>query len=425
MNYRIRDYRNRIADTLLKDKLEAIGAVLIQGPKWCGKTTTALQFANSVIFLQDPQVGSQALLAAEVNPSLLLEGDTPRLIDEWQLAPQLWDAVRHEVDMRNMFGQFIMTGSTTPVENMAHRHSGTGRISKLMMRPMTLMESGDSNAQISLKDLFQEKKTVQGISSQSIENIAYLICRGGWPKAIGLPERIALQQSIDYVDSTIDSHLVSYDGVQRNPERVRSLLRSYARFIATDTKISSIHKDIVANYATLSYETTTSYITTLKQLFVIEDLPAWNPKLRSKTAIRSSDVHHYVDPSIATAALGASPADLLNDLETMGLLFESLCVRDLRVYAQLLDGTLYHYRDKSNLECDIVIHLRNGTYGLVEVKLGGTHIDIAADHLKKLAEKIDTSYMQKPAFLMVLTAGQYAYTRPDGIHVVPLACLGP
>ncbi len=384
-----------------------------------------MQFANSVIFLQDPQVGSQALLAAEVNPSLLLKGDTPRLIDEWQLAPQLWDAVCHEVDMRNMFGQFILTGSTTPVENMAHRHSGTGRISKLMMRPMTLMESGDSNAQISLKGLFKKEAQVQGVSNQSIEEVAFLICRGGWPKAIDLPERVALQQAIDYVDSTVDSHLVSYDGVQRNPERVRGLLKSYARYIATDTKISNIHKDIVANETTLSYETTISYIIALKQLFVIEDLPAWNPKLRSKTAIRSGDVHHYVDPSIATAVLGASPADLMNDLETMGLLLESLCVRDLRVYAQLIDGTLYHYRDKNNLECDIVIHLRNGTYGLVEVKLGGSHIDIAANHLKKLANKIDTAYMQKPVFLMVLTAGQYAYTRPDGIHVVPLACLGP
>lgn len=425
MEYRIANYRSRIADTLLKDKLEATGAVLIQGPKWCGKTTTALQFANSVIFLQDPQIGRQALLAADVNPSLLLEGDTPRLIDEWQLAPQLWDAVRHEVDMRNLFGQFILTGSTTPLDNMTHRHSGTGRISKLLMRPMTLMESRDSSAQISLKDLFQGKKDVQAVSTTSLEDIAFLICRGGWPKAVGLPEKIALQQAINYVDSTIDSYLVSYDGVQRNPERVRSLLRSYARFIATDAKVTRIHQDIVANDASLSYETTASYINALKQLFVIEDLPAWSPKLRSKSAIRSSDVHHYVDPSIASVALGASPADLLNDLETMGLLFESLCVRDLRVYSQLLDGMLYHYRDKSNLECDAVIHLRDGSYALVEVKLGGAQIDAAATNLKKLANKIDPSQMKRPAFLMVLTAGQYAYRRDDGIYVVPLACLGP
>jgi predicted AAA+ superfamily ATPase len=402
--------------------LEATGAVLIQGPKWCGKTTTALQFANSCIFLQDPQVGRQALLAADINPSLLLEGDNPRLIDEWQLAPQLWDAVRHEVDMRNMFGQFILTGSTTPLDNMAHRHSGTGRISKLLMRPMTLMESGDSSAQVSLKALFQGEKNIQAVSKASLEDIAFLICRGGWPKAVGLPEKIALQQAINYVDSTID---VAYDGVQRNPERVRSLLRSYAHFIATDAKISRIHQDIVANDTPISYDSTASYINALKQLFVIEDLPAWSPKLRSKSAIRSSDVHHYVDPSIASVALGASPADLLNDLETMGLLFESLCVRDLRVYAQSLDGMLYHYRDKSNLECDAVIHLRDGSYALVEVKLGGAQIDTATTNLKKLANKIDPSQMKRPTFMMILTAGQYAYRRDDGICVVPLASLGP
>ncbi len=419
------NYKPRYADKLLVDKLEATGAVLIQGPKWCGKTTTALQVANSVIFLQDPKVGEQALLAAEVNPSLVLEGKIPRLIDEWQLAPQLWDAIRHEVDMRNSFGQFIMTGSTTPVESMAKRHTGTGRISKLLMYPMTLSESNDSSNQISLNKLFQGETKVEGRSLKSIEDVSFLICRGGWPKSIDLSEKVALQQPLNYVDSIIDSNLPLYDGVQRNPERVKSLLRSYARFTGSDAKITEIHKDIVANNTTISYETTANYIDALKQLFVIDALPAWKPNLRSNTAIRSSDVHHYVDPSIGCAALGASPADLLNDLKTMGFLFESLCVRDLRVYAQLLDGTLYHYRDKNNLECDIIIHLRNGAYGLVEVKIGGSQIDTAAKHLKALSAKINTSKMQEPSFLMVLTAGQYAYTRNDGVHVVPLACLSP
>lgn len=418
-------YRPRIADTLLAQRLESKGAVLIQGPKWCGKTTTALQIAESVLYLQDPQEGRQARIAAEINPSSLLEGDVPRLIDEWQLAPQLWDAVRHEVDKRDAFGQFILTGSTTPVANMAHSHSGTGRIARITMQPMTLLESGESNARISLSSLFKSQDAIEAVSAVSIEEMAFLICRGGWPKAIGLSERIALQQSIDYVDSIVESHLVSFDGIQRNPNRVKSLLQSYARFIATDAKLTQVHKDIATNdRATLSYDTMHSYITALKQLFVIEDVPPWNPKLRSRTVIRSSDVHHFCDPSIATAAMGATPSDLLNDLETMGLLFESLCVRDLRVYAQALDGTISHYRDRNNLECDAVIHLRNGSYGLIEIKLGGSQIDVAAEHLCRLSDLIDPQRMKKPAFLAVVTAGLYAYTRPDGVHVIPLACLG-
>ncbi len=421
----MKEYRPRIADTLLSQKLEAKGAILIQGPKWCGKTTTALQIARSVLYLQDPQEGKQARLAAELHISSLLQGDVPRLLDEWQLVPELWDAVRHEVDMRDAFGQFILTGSTTPLANMAYAHSGTGRIARITMRPMTLQESGESSGQISLSGLFKAEGPIQGVSALSVADIAFLMCRGGWPKAVDLPHHIALQQSVDYVDSIVESHLVSYDGVQRNPERVRNLLRSFARYTATDAKITRIHQDILSNdNERLSYDTTHSYISALKQLFVIEDLPAWSPKLRSRTVVRSSDVHHFCDPSLATAAIGATPDDLLNDLETMGLFFESLCIRDLRVYAQALDGNLAHYRDKNNLECDAIIHRRDGSYALVEIKLGGSLIDEGAAHLLALEQNIDTTRMKKPAFCMVLTAGRYAYTRKDGVHVVPIACLG-
>ena len=417
-------YRNRIADRILLDKLEAKGAVLIEGPKWCGKTTTATQVAKSLILIQDPAKRDQYRKMAELNPSLLLEGETPRLIDEWQLAPQLWDAVRYEVDRRDEFNQFILTGSSVPILDRTTSHTGTGRISRMVMRPMSLFESGESNGSIALGDLFSEQKDIAAKSLIDIRHLAYLICRGGWPKALYQTDRIALRQARDYFDAVVESDISAVDGVYRNPQRVKLLMRSFSRFTASEAKITNIRADMVTNDSdSLDDDTIFSYITALKRIFVVEDLPAWSPNLRSKTAIRTSDTRHLVDPSIAVASLGIGPADLLNDLNTMSLLYESMCIRDLRVFAEALDGTVYHYRDKTGLECDAVIHLRNGSYAMVEVKLGGREIDIAADNLLRLKSKIDTDRMKAPSFMMVVTGTDFAYRRKDGVFVVPLGCL--
>lgn len=421
----MKGYLPRIADIVLSDGLEAKGAVLIEGPKWCGKTTTALQKAKSVVYMQDPLDKEQNLALAELNPLQLLKGKTPRLIDEWQLAPKLWDAIRFDVDKRDEFNQFILTGSFVPADDMSNSHSGTGRITRMTMRPMSLFESKDSDGSVSLRSLFGSKNEVSADSNISIEELAFLICRGGWPKAIGQSQRVALQQAFDYVDSIVNKDASRVDGIAKNPQRMKNLLHSYSRFIASDAKITTIRDDMVANDVdTLNYNTVYTYISALKKIFVVEDLPAWNPKLRSKTAIRTTDTRHFTDPSIATASLGIGPQDLLDDLQTMGLFFENLCIRDLRVFAEALDGNVYHYRDKTDLECDAVIHLRNGSFGLVEVKLGGSAIDTAAGNLLKLQERLDTNRMKHPSFLMILTGTKYAYTRKDGVHVVPIGCLG-
>lgn len=421
----MKEYLPRIADIVLSDGLEAKGAVLIEGPKWCGKTTTALQKAKSVVYMQDPLDKEQNLALAELNPLQLLKGKTPRLIDEWQLAPKLWDAIRFDVDKRDEFNQFILTGSFVPADDMSNSHSGTGRITRMTMRPMSLFESKDSDGSVSLRSLFGSKNEISADSNISIEELAFLICRGGWPKAIGQSQRVALQQAFDYVDSIVNKDASRVDGIAKNPQRMKNLLHSYSRFIASDAKITTIRDDMVANDVdTLDYNTVYTYISALKKIFVVEDLPAWNPKLRSKTAIRTTDTRHFTDPSIATASLGIGPQDLLDDLQTMGLFFENLCIRDLRVFAEALDGNVYHYRDKTDLECDAVIHLRNGSFGLVEVKLGGSAIDTAAGNLLKLQERLDTNRMKHPSFLMILTGTKYAYTRKDGVHVVPIGCLG-
>lgn len=421
----MKKYLSRIADKMLSDKLQAKGAVLIKGAKWCGKTTTALQVAKSSLFMQDPENRSQNLTLAELDPTLLLQGETPRLIDEWQLAPNLWDAIRFEVDRRGEFNQFILTGSSLPFADSTF-HSGTGRIAHLTMRPLSTWESNDSNGNVSLKSLFRSETNVATKTEMNIQDVAFLICRGGWPLAINKPEKIALAQAFDYVDSVVASDISISDGVQKDPQRVARLLRSYSRFISTDAKATNIQEDMLANEVdTLSLPTLYSYINALRSIFVIEDLPAWNPNLRSKTAVRTSDTRHFVDPSIAVSALGLGPDDLINDLNTMGLLFESMIIRDLRVYADALDGKLYKFRQKDGLECDAVLHLRNGSYGLIEVKLGGSEIDKAAKNLLTLKDRIDTTRMKAPAFLMIVVATGYAYTRTDGVHVVPVGCLKP
>lgn len=415
---------------MLERKLRGKGAVLIKGAKWCGKTTTAEQVAKSVIYMDDPKLKSTYLRLAEIGIEQLLEGDTPHLIDEWQLAPQLWDAIRYEVDHREAPGQFILTGSAVPADVSKIDHSGTGRFARLTMRPMSLWESGDSTGEVSLRALFDGERQVRGFSEYNLGDIAYLICRGGWPKAVDMDKDISLDQAKDYVDSVAESDLSRVDGVQRNSETTRRLLRSYARHQGSQATLGTIMADITAggNYE-VSDKTVSDYIEALRKIFLIEDVEAWNPNLRSKTAIRSSDTRYFVDPSIAAGAIGIGPGDLVKDPNTMGLLFETLCVRDLRVYAESLDGKVFHYRDKNDLECDAVIHLRNGSYGLVEIKLGGDKlIQEGVSTLTKLAEKIDTDKMSAPSFKMILTAvGSYAYplSDADDVIVVPIGCLKP
>lgn len=419
-------YRKRVADDILKRKLEGKGAVLIEGPKWCGKTTTAEQIAASILYMDDPEKKEQNLTMSELNPKRLLKGAVPRLIDEWQLAPKLWDTVRFEVDHRGELGQFILTGSAVPADTKEITHSGTGRFTWLTMRPMSLYESGDSTGDISLKVLFENTEEVDGTANLGLDRLAFLICRGGWPQAIDMRDEIALDQARDYYDAVVHSDINRADHVQKNPERVKRLMRSYARNQGGQVPNTVIAQDIAANdESPISEETVASYLDALRKIFVVEDMPAWNPNLRSKTAICSSDTRYYIDPSIAAAALGVGPTDLLNDLKTFGFLFETLCVRDLRVFADALNGEVYHYRDKDGQECDAVIHLRNGKYGLIEMKLGGDKlIEEGAKSLKAMQKKIDTEKMKSPSFLMVLTGiGDYAYRRHDGVCVVPIGCL--
>lgn len=426
-------YKKRILDKLLERKLKGCGAVLMEGPKWCGKTTTCEQQAKSTLYMSDPEHKSQYLRLADINIRRLLEGETPRLIDEWQVAPKFWDAIRYDVDHREGDGFYMLTGSSVPPEvNKDDKseivHSGTGRIARLTMRPMSLFESGESNGEISLEALFRgETEGFYAENSLDLSRIAYLICRGGWPKATLQGEDIALDRALEYFDAVANVDASRVDGVQRDPERVKRLMRSYARQQGNQTALAVIRDDMLVNdSSTLDEDTVNSYLKALRKIFVIEDMHAWNPNLRSKTAIRTSDTRYYVDPSIATAALGLGPQDLINDLNTMGLFFETMCVRDLRVYADALDGEVYHYRDKTGLECDTVLHLRNGQYGLIEIKLGGDElINDGASALTTLAEKIDTTKMKKPSFLMMLTAvGDFAYQRKeDGVFVVPIGCL--
>lgn len=422
----MKEYRKRIADNLLLDKLEEKGAVVIEGPKWCGKTTTAMQVAKSIIRMDEPSKRDANIQISEIDPTRLLEGNTPRLIDEWQIAPKIWDAARYEVDTRGEEGQFILTGSAVPIESDEMKHSGTGRFTWLTMRPMSLYESGESSGEVSLEGLFSEPESINGSNSMDIDKLAYLICRGGWPRAIDMKERPALAQAVDYYDAVVKSDINRADGVSKNPERVMKLMRSYARNQGGQVPSTLIRDDIIANDTeSLNEDTVVSYINALKKIFVVEDMPAWNPNLRSKSAIRTSDTRYYVDPSIATAALGISPKDLVNDLNTFGLLFETLCVRDLRVYSEAIGGQVLHFRDKSGLECDTVIHLRNGNYGLVEIKLGGSKlIEEGAHNLKALHDKIDTTKMNNPSFMAIIVGvGEYAYRREDGIYIIPIGCL--
>jgi len=415
-------YLDRIIDEKLNEHLEASGAVLIEGAKWCGKTRTAKEKANSILYMQDPDQMSANLKLADTKPSLLLNGDSPRLIDEWQMAPVLWDAVRHSVDQRGELGLYILTGSSVPKDNSI-MHSGTGRISRILMRPMSLFESLESNGSISLKELFDKNNDIEGISNLSIEDIAFAIVRGGWPAAIGVKEKVALTIARQYVEAVINLDVSRVDGIEKSPARVRAVMRSLSRNISTLAKNSTIHNDILSDDDSVSVKTIASYINALRRIYVVEDLLAWNPVLRSKTSLRTSPKREFVDPSIAAATMRLTPASILEDFNTFGFLFEALCIRDLRVYAQSLDGDLFHYRDKSGLEADAVIHLRDGRWAAIEVKLGSKEIEEAAKHLLSLEKQINIEKMKSPSFLMILTGTKYAYKRKDGVYVVPIGCL--
>ena len=417
-------YLKRIADRVLQDRLAASGAVLIEGPKWCGKTRTALENSKSHLFMQDPDKAISYLKAADTKPSLLLKGDTPRLLDEWQTAPVLWDAVRFMVDQRGKSGQFILTGSAVPKDNVV-QHTGTGRISRLLMRPMSLYESMESNGSVSLKALFDGETEIDNFSTLTIEQITFAIVRGGWPASIGKSEKIALRHAIDYVEAIINTDVSRVDGIEKNPVRVRALLRSLSRNISTLATIRTIHDDIAMGDAdeSISEKTISQYLRALDRIFVTENLPAWNPVLRSKTAIRTSPKRQFVDPSIAAAVLRLTPSRLLEDFNYFGFLFESLCDRDLRIYAEAIDGQVFHYRDASGLEADAVIALNDGRWAAVEVKLGSKEIEDAAVHLLELKNKVNTEKLREPSCLMILTGSEIAYRREDGVYVVPLGCL--
>ena len=418
------NYIPRICDKELHEVLNSAGAVLIEGAKWCGKTSAAEHIAKSKLLMQDPDKMKSYQKMADTKPSFLLKGDTPRLLDEWQIAPVLWDAVRFEVDNRQMPGQFILTGSAVPADNITE-HTGTGRIARILMRTMSLYESGESNGTVSLMSLFNGVKDIESMSDLTIEQIAFCICRGGFPASIGKSDKTALRMPIDYVEAVINQDISRVDGVEKNPNKVRLLMRSLARNITTMASFQTILGDVETTEESLSDKTVTSYYNALRRIFVIEPLPAWLPKLRSKTAIRTSPKHHFVDPAIATSVMRINPDALLQDFEYFGFLFESLCTRDVRIYAQHNDGDVFHYRDKSGLEADLIVHLRDGRWGAIEVKMGHKEIEAAAAHLLSLKEKINTEKMREPSFLMVLTGGQFAYQREDGVYVVPLGCLKP
>jgi len=420
----MRTYMPRLADDLLQMALRAAGAVLIEGPKWSGKTRTAQQAAKSVLMLQDPDKQKSYLQTAAIKPTLLLEGKTPRLLDEWQMAPVLWDAVRFVVDQRDRTGQFILTGSAVPVNHVT-AHTGTGRISRLRMRPMSLFESGDSSGTVSLRTLFDGDTEIEAISSISIEQLAFLLIRGGWPASIGADDAIAQKRANDYVDSVINLDVSRVDDIEKDPGKMRALMRSLARNVATEATMQTLMLDMETEDESISMPTVSKYIQALKKIFVIEDMPAWNPSIRSKTPLRTSPKRHFTDPSIATAVMGLSSKRLLQDFNTFGYLFESLCVRDLRIYADVLDGAVYHYRDKTGLESDAVLVLRDGSWAAIEVKMGAHEFDAAAETLKKFVNRVDTRKMNEPSFLMILSATEFAYRRKDGVYVVPIGCLKP
>ena len=423
------NYLTRVTDELLTRKLRSSAAVLVEGPKWCGKTSSCAQLAKSIIYIQDPDKRSMYRRMADTQPSLLLQGDTPRLIDEWQSIPVLWDAVRFAADQRQQMQQFLLTGSATPLnddENEEIEHTGVGRIARIQMRPMSLWESQESAGQISLKALFDRTQEMGLFENPlSLQDIAYVMCRGGWPGSLTLEKEDALEVAFNLVEELINVDIHRVDNTGKNPGRVRSVLRSYARNVSTMTAATTIMADVKANDISITDKTLTNYLTALRRLFIIEEVKAWQPSLRSKRGIRTSNKRHFVDTSIATAVLELTPQNVLMDFNLFGFLFEDFCLRDLRVYTQSLRGDVYHYHDNTNLESDLILRLHDGRWAAVEVKTGSKEIEEAAEHLIQLSEDVDTDKIGKPAFLMVLTGGQFAYRRKDGVYVIPIGCLKP
>ena len=417
----MKQYLERLIDNTIALQMEAIGCVAIEGPKWCGKSTTGGRFAKTVIKLQDPIIFKHYAGLAATSREHLLAGDKPLMFDEWQKIPDIWDFIRMDIDEKSGVGQYILTGSAKPLEDKA-RHTGTGRIAKVTMRPMSLWESKDSTGEVSLKDVFDGKDKIFGKAKLTLDDLAFVTCRGGWPESVMRPAQ-ALMLAENYFKSLTTEDIVNVDGVRRNPRRAQAVLRAYARNISTYVTNSTLLADIAANDGTIDKTTLSSYLSAFTKLFVIEDITAWTPALRSKSIIRSAEKRQFVDPSIAALALDAKPNDLVADLNTFGFLFESLCERDLKIYAQSINGEVYHYRDGDGLEADAIIHLANGKWGAVEIKLGGNLIDEAAANLLKLKKKINTDKMSEPSFLMVLTGAPGAYKRPDGVLVVPIGCL--
>ena len=418
-----KQYMPRIIDEELEIQLAISGAVLIVGPKWCGKTRTAEEQAKSVIYMQDADKAESYKVTAETKPSALLSGETPRLIDEWQVTPVIWNAVRFAVDKRRERGQFILTGSVVPPQ-FDDMHTGTGRISRVTMRTMSLFESGESTGIISLKDLFAGKTDMSGQSDISLEQMAFLITRGGWPDAVNeTNEKYAVKIVDNYFNAVVNQDISSVDKVERSPQRVNALMRSISRNISTEANATTIHCDLAINDEALSVKTISEYVSALKKIYVIEDLPTWSPHLRSKRAIRTTAKRHFVDPSIATSALQADSSKLMSDFLTYGMFFESLCIRDLRIYSDSLGGSVFHYRDQVGVEVDAIVQLRDERWGAVEVKMGAGMIEAAAENLLKFRDNIDTTRTPAPSFLMVLTATDYAFQMKNGVWVVPLGCL--
>ena len=435
----MKDYLRRIADDELSLRLGAFGAVQIKGPKWCGKTTTAEQQAKSEVKLQDPDKRDGYLATIRTKPSIILKGETPRLIDEWQDAPVLWDAVRSAVDQRQLKGQFILTGSTVikedkdAPEEQQRMHTGTGRITSMMMYPMSLYESLESTGEISFLELFDNKELdIDGVTSKlSVEDLILLACRGGWPDTLKIKDdRAKLLIAKDYLNKVCEDDISRVDGVKRNSELARLILRSYARNLCTLAKKSAMLNDVKAEMETVAQSTFDEYVDALSRLYVIEDIDAWCPAIRSASAIRSGKKRCFIDPSIAVAAMGASPKSLELDLKTFGFIFECMCIRDLRVYSQAMGGRVSYYRDRYGLESDIVLHLDDHRYALIECKLGSRDIDEGAKHLLEMQNlireknKTETQMpLREPDLLIVLTGGEFAYTREDGVKVIPLGCL--
>ena len=413
---------SRLVEERITERMRLMGCVVVQGAKWCGKSTTAKRFAKTVVELQSPVTFKIYNTMASTDAKGLFEGEKPILFDEWQKIPALWDHVRHDIDQRNEKGLYILTGSATPPEDEG-RHSGLGRITRLTMRPMSLWESGDSTGTISLSKLFDGTSNVNGTSKLGLEQIAHVICRGGWPGAVLAEKADQLKIAAVYHSDLIEHDITNVDDIKRNPERAASILRSYARHISSLATNKTIQEDVTANDSTLDDRTLSGYTNAFRKLFVIEDMFAWNPKMRSRTATRTSAKRQFVDPSIAVASLGSSPAGLMKDMNTFGFLFESLCIRDLRIYAELLGGRVLHFREEKGLEVDAIIRLPNDDWAAIEVKLGGQQIDEAAENLKTFVKRLEIGEKNPPKFLMILTGLPQAYKRPDGVLVVPVGCL--